>query len=135
MEAVKTLKNIQRSPKPNSAFFATQGLETVAEVDHVLPVYPLSAGSLFAKAIECWGDQKNTRLAERNDQNLQARFVCTTPLLRFKDDIDVEVVPISESEAGLILFSRSRIGYSDLGTNRKRLAHWVEQLEQFVKNA
>ena len=135
MSGTESLKTIQRSPKPNSAFFASEGVETEAEVDEHLPHFDLSADELFIHAVEVFGAQKNTRTTNRDESVKQASFVCTTPLLRFKDDVDLEVVSTGEGRAGIILFSRSRVGYSDLGTNRKRLAHWVEQLNHNVKKA
>ena len=51
------------------------------------------------------------------------RFIAVTRLLRFKDDIDILVLPVAEHDhqSTLVVYSRSRIGYSDLGTNGKRV--------------
>ncbi len=135
MSATESLTAIQRSPKPNSAFFAPNGVETLAQVDVRLEDFELSADKLFSYAVDVFGGQKNTRITNRDEAVKRASFVCTTPLLRFKDDVDLEAVNTGDGRSGLILFSRSRVGYSDLGTNRKRLAHWVEQLNHIVKNA
>lgn len=45
-------------------------------------------------------------------------YVVTTPILRFKDDVYFWLDSESKS---LHLKSESRVGYSDLGANRKRL--------------
>jgi len=42
--------------------------------------------------------------------------VFTTPILRFKDDFELRF-----GDGSLFLKSSSRVGYSDLGTNRKRI--------------
>jgi uncharacterized protein (DUF1499 family) len=55
-------------------------------------------------------------ITRQDEDSLHAEF--TSWLLRFVDDVDVVVDP----DAGVIhLRSASRVGYSDLGVNRKRV--------------
>lgn len=57
-----------------------------------------------------------TRIVSRDDHYLHAEF--TTPLMRFVDDVEF----LLDETAGVIhVRSASRIGYSDLGANRKRI--------------
>ena len=57
-----------------------------------------------------------TRIVSASDQALRAEF--TSALFRFVDDVDCVVDP----SAGVIqIRSASRVGYSDLGANRKRV--------------
>lgn len=55
-----------------------------------------------------------TQLAEEADG--YARYVFTTALFRFKDDVEIE-----QSGDDVHIRSASRVGHSDLGTNRKRV--------------
>lgn len=57
----------------------------------------------------------NTEIIEAKDDYLYAEF--TTPLMGFCDDVEFYAAP------GGVLHVRScsRLGYSDLGTNRKRI--------------
>ena len=60
-----------------------------------------------------------TRVVRSGDTSLHAEF--TSWLLRFVDDVDC----VLDASAGVIhIRSASRVGYSDLGVNRKR----VEQI-------
>ena len=57
-----------------------------------------------------------TRVVERLDDHLHAE--CRSRLLGFVDDLELELRP----EEGLIAVrSASRLGYSDLGVNRRRV--------------
>lgn len=64
---------------------------------------------------------------------MTASFVARTKLMRFKDDIDVEIIPLSDNRSSFIIYSRSRIGYSDMGANRKRVDQWLKVLSEHVK--
>ena len=50
--------------------------------------------------------------------------------MRFKDDIDIQIIPAQgeTAETQIAIYSRSRIGYSDLGANRKRVAELIHKL-------
>jgi uncharacterized protein (DUF1499 family) len=50
--------------------------------------------------------------------------------MRFPDTINVLIIPISADASTLALYSRSQIGYSDWGVNRKRLERWLERIAQ-----
>lgn len=71
---------------------------------------------------KAWGDLKETirelggKIQEEHDGYLWATF--TTRLFRFVDDVELRMVSID----GMIhVRSGSRVGYSDLGVNRRRV--------------
>ena len=60
------------------------------------------------------------RTVERTDRYLHAE--CTTPLLRFIDDLECLLDPGDGTGRGVIhVRSASRLGRSDFGTNRRRV--------------
>lgn len=59
-------------------------------------------------------------------------LVQRTAILRFADDIGVAYVDLQKGRSAIALFSASRIGYLDFGTNRKRLQGWLADLRQAV---
>lgn len=63
------------------------------------------------------------KILQRTDRYLHATF--TTALLRFVDDVEFA---IDDAQNLLHFRSASRLGYSDLGLNRKRMTGLVEQL-------
>lgn len=72
------------------------------------------AGDAFEALAAVVGDR--SRVTEREEGYLRSVF--TTPLLRFKDDFEARL----DAGAGVIhVRSSSRLGYSDLGANAKRI--------------
>ena len=59
-------------------------------------------------------------------------LVQRTRILRFADDISVAYIGLGRGRSTIALFSRSRVGYSDMGTNRCRLQDWMNLLKSVV---
>jgi uncharacterized protein (DUF1499 family) len=59
----------------------------------------------------------------RTEENgdIRARYVDTTTVLRFRDDVDVLIRPVTDNSARVAIYSRSRVGLSDLGKNAARI--------------
>ena len=53
--------------------------------------------------------------------DIRARYVAVTRLMRFRDDVDVLIRPVSPQQSRMAVYSRSRIGRSDLGANAARI--------------
>jgi len=64
------------------------------------------------------------------------KLIARTALLGFKDDIDIVVLSLSTAtdldaiSSQIAIYSRSRIGYSDLGANRKRVMGLFSRLPE-----
>lgn len=69
-------------------------------------------------------NQPRTQLI--NESATAVHVSATTPILRFVDDVHAML----DAEAQVIhIYSASRVGYSDLGTNRQRLEQLRKQLK------
>ena len=135
MNELTSLKSVERPAKPNTAYFVPYGVDTVSGPDAASPVFDVPADTLFATAIELWSGLTRVELVTRDDANRRAHFIAKTALMRFKDDISLEVVDLADGQSSVILYSASRVGYSDLGTNRKRVEQWLELLKERVERA
>lgn len=49
-------------------------------------------------------------------------------LFRFPDYIYVKFIALDNNTSSLIIFSRSKYGYSDLGVNKRRVLRWLKAL-------
>lgn len=74
---------------------------------------PAQVWAVVLRTVSGW---PRTRVVEEGPDFVRAE--CRTPLLRFVDDLELQLRP----SAGLIAVrSASRVGWSDLGVNRKRV--------------
>lgn len=71
------------------------------------------------------GEMPGIRIVAREADYIHAE--AKTPLLRFVDDLEFQYSP---EESVIHMRSASRLGYSDFGTNRKRLESIRERLEE-----
>ena len=114
-------KSVKRPPKPNTCLAAPDDFCLAAESDFTPPVFEMSAADLYSKLGEVVDAERSWSRIEKDADALKLKFVATTGFMRFKDDVDIEVIPLDDGRSTLAVYSRSRVGYSDLGTNRKRV--------------
>lgn len=120
---------LKRPAKPNTYLLAPKGYCQNATPDANSPVFEQSPADLFKKVLALVEDTPRWTDIRRDDDAHKLAFVASTAVLRFKDDIDVHVLPSEDGQgARIAIYSRSRLGYSDLGANRKRVAKFIHEL-------
>lgn len=130
METRIDFETLHRPTSPNTYLLAPEGLCQNAVPDAVAPEIPLGTGALFSKLESLVRDTPNWQISHIDPPALSLSFIAVTRWLKFKDDVDVKVIGPS-SAAGpstLAIYSRSRVGYSDLGANKKRVLAMLENL-------
>ncbi|KCZ91171.1 DUF1499 domain-containing protein [Hyphomonas jannaschiana] len=73
--------------------------------------------------------QPDAEQRELPNGDIQLRYVAVTPIARFRDDVDVLIRPTGADASQVAIYSRSRIGLSDLGKNKSRVETLAKQLE------
>jgi len=58
--------------------------------------------------------------------------VVTTAVFEFKDDVRVQFIALSPQQSTFALYSASRVGYWDLGTNRRRVEDWITRIQSIL---
>jgi uncharacterized protein (DUF1499 family) len=97
----------------------------------LLPVTPERAWD----AVRTLGDRfpRVWKMAEWPELR-QAQWVARSRLANFPDLVNAAVVELPGG-AGLYLYSRSLLGYSDFGVNRRRVAAWRAGLDEALRSA
>ncbi len=122
-------KTLKRRQRPNSHVVAPEGLCPAGLVDQVAPVVGLAPARLFEHLLAYAAEQRGWSEPQLDRDELRLHCVARTPLLRFADDVDIQVLAVPEpGHSTLAIFSRSRLGYSDLGTNARRVAQLLASL-------
>jgi len=91
--------------------------------DETAPEYTVPVERLRAVFDEAIGSLKGVRVKKRD--GALTHYIAQTAIFHFKDDIRVQFLPLSPETSSLAAYSASRIGFGDLGANRKRLRHWL----------
>ena len=75
--------------------------------------------------------QPRTTQTGADNATMTFEYVQRSALLRFPDTITVQFLPETNGKATRVLvYSASKIGYSDMGVNRRRVTDWLSALEQ-----
>ncbi|MFM8990151.1 MAG: DUF1499 domain-containing protein [Alphaproteobacteria bacterium] len=119
---------LQRRNSPNDALAAPAGLAGSARTDFATPVFALDAPALRDAMARALAAEESLQRVDADARAGTERYVQRTRLLGFPDTIDVLYVDLPDGRSTLALYSRSRIGYGDLGANRARLERWLARL-------
>ena len=116
----------ERTGRPNDYLVAPTGLTTAtpdrdASV-HLLP--PEELLFLFDAVVKPTSTVLAGLIRDRH-----ITYVHRTAVLGFPDYITVKAVEMDGGSA-LIIWSRARYGYSDLGVNKKRIEGWLAQIDK-----
>jgi len=116
-------QTFKRPAKPNNWLIAPDGFADSALPDESSPVFDRTLAALFEDIMQMVAARSDWKITASDPAAGRISFIAVTKLLRFKDDIDILVLPVAEHDhqSTLVVYSRSRVGYSDLGTNGKRV--------------
>ncbi len=126
---------LARPASPNTYLLCPEGYCGQAKADSVAPRFAESPKDLFRLVTRLVRSEPRVRDVLEDPDALAIRYVAVTPVLRFKDDVDIRVLPAEpggkakEPGATLAIYSRSRVGYSDFGANAKRVGNLMEKLQ------
>ncbi len=89
---------------------------------------PLEAKNYILKTID---DLKSSKVVVDEDSYIRVEFI--SKLFRFVDDVEFYFPGNNSKELTIHIRSASRIGYSDLGVNRKRIEKIRGKIKQLIK--
>jgi uncharacterized protein (DUF1499 family) len=116
---VRNGKLAELSTKPNCV--SSQAMNDAKKVNPFK--YSSDLKEQMKKVVNAISGMSGVEIKQTSDNYLYAVF--TTKIMRFKDDVEVYLDDVSKT---LHFRSASRVGYSDLGVNRKRYEAFVSKL-------
>lgn len=120
------IQSVQKSSKPNQYLVAPEGWLSSETPDATAPVFSQSPDVVFARLLDVI--EKTGGTSEVSATKETGRIAYVAKVVIFKDDVDIAVLPHPEGST-LAVFSRSRVGYSDLGVNKKRVEQLLSDLQ------
>lgn len=123
-------ETLKRPRSPNTFLLAPDGLCNNTAPDQVAPIFTMQPSDLSRKLRGVVDSEESWKDLSVSQDGLKMRFVAVSPLLRFRDDVSVEILPAASDpgQSTLAIYSASRIGHSDLGANRKRVRGLLSML-------
>lgn len=118
---------IRRPTSPNTCVAAPAGFALVPD----LPTrrYDVPPDRLFATVREVVASQPRTRELAVDTGRLRADYVVRSLVFRFPDIVLAQVLPVSERQSDLVLYSYSLKGHYDFGVNRGRVGGLLSGLD------
>lgn len=117
---------------PNSCLAAPAGHPGPKQL--ITPVLAGTPDAVFETMLALARDFPRTWQLAAWPQRRQAQWVERSALLNFPDIIVAECVT-TPGGTNLFIYSRSLMGYSDLGANRNRVRRWLEALQAALPQA
>lgn len=91
-----------------------------------------SANDVFKKILKEAEFMPNWEIRHTDSTSMRVEILAITPLLRFKDDVVIEVRSGANGTNEVHMRSRSRLGKSDLGANAKRIQEFFDRLKKVL---
>lgn len=120
-------ETLRRRSSPNDALVCAPDL-CPAKADIVPPEYQGPPEALRRAMREALASERGLALVHVDDAALTDRYVQRTELLGFPDTIVIRFVARPRDRSTVLIYSRSKLGWSDLGTNRARVVRWLSRL-------
>jgi uncharacterized protein (DUF1499 family) len=119
---------LKRPSRPNNCLVAPDGFTGISTPDETAPVFDKPPKRVFDIVMDLVLERVEWRLRASDPDTLRISFTAVTPLMKFKDDVYVQALPVdgTADHSSVAIYSGSRIGYSDLGTNAKRVKELLD---------
>jgi len=124
-EPMPDFSTLVLSDRPNRYLVLPPGFESTAPPHAESPVFDLPVAELERRALAAI--RRQPRLAEvaADPGSRQYAFVQRTAVLRFPDTVTVRFIDLGGGRSSLAIYSRSKVGHSDLGANEARVRAWL----------
>jgi uncharacterized protein (DUF1499 family) len=119
------LRSAVKSGRPNQYLVAPDGYLAGETADEVSPVFSRSPAEVLEALVALL--KTRSGLEDLEVDEALGRIAYVARVFVFKDDVDIAVTE-EDGGTGLVVFSRSRVGHSDLGVNRRRVRTLLSDL-------
>lgn len=122
--------SLAKRREPSRWLVAPPGLLQNAEADGEAPLFDAPPARVIQVLAEVLEARPRTAITERAPENTALEAVEISKVFRFRDLISALAVPTEDGRTALALYSRSTVGYWDMGVNRKRVEDLVSEMRQ-----
>lgn len=120
---------LRTADSPNNWLIAPSGFGP-ARADETAPVFDAPAERVAAIWTRIVEEQPRARVLAVSPDGLRIEAEQKSAVFGFTDRISAQILPVDAARSTIIAYSRARVGYWDLGVNRRRLETWVSLLRE-----
>lgn len=113
---------VEKPAEPNHYLLRPEGGDAPA------PVFSAELRTVAAELQEVAAEMPRTEVLLGSAAEGHMTFIARSRLMGFPDFVTIKLLE-DESGTTLVIFSRSKYGYSDMGVNQERVEGWLEALE------
>jgi len=126
--------SLKLTHKPNQFLVAPEGVCQKAKPHLISSIYSASPEQVYATWKEIILQAPRTELLAEDPGNYTIEAVQRSSLFRFKDRINFAAFAAGADKCTIAVYSRSLVGYSDMGANKARIGNWLDMLDQALAN-
>lgn len=119
--------------KPNQYLALPPDFASAAVPHGESPVFDLPVAELERRALDAIRLQPRVTAIASALAQRQYAFVQRSALMRFPDTVTVRFVDLGGDRSSLALYSRSKVGHSDLGANAARARAWLKAIAAAIE--
>lgn len=127
-------ETLRLTGRPNAWLVAPAGLCREATPSAAAPTFPVPPERLFQGWLEVLAAEPRTAIVSQDMAKLQIESTQRSALMGFVDDVAARFLAAPEGST-LAVYSRSRVGYSDMGVNHKRVDRLLNALRARILSA
>lgn len=123
---------LKKAESPNRWLVAPDGFLDASAPDAPAPRFEASASEVYEALLQVIDAERAYSDLETDRAARRIAFVATVPVFGFKDDVDIAVIEDTGTTT-LAIYSRSRVGYSDFGVNKRRVETIISRLREALE--
>lgn len=124
---------LQRRGSPNDWLVAPPEEPAHLRADAQSPRFAVPAAELARLWTEVVASKPRTDIVGVAPDGLGVEAEQRSSLFRFVDRVSFRAVPVDAGSSSAYVYSRSQVGYWDLGVNQRRVTRWMDALQRAVE--
>jgi putative lipoprotein len=132
MPSLTDFDHLERPDSPNHWLIGPADSFAALNPDQPSAVFSVPAARLAAAWLETASEQPRVSIVARSDDRLQIEAEQRSRVFGFVDRVSFRAIALDSTTSTFIAYSRSQLGYWDLGVNRRRLEDWLTLLQQRI---
>lgn len=123
---------LERPGSPNHCLIAPEANQFGLQADAPAAEFEVSPGELASAWLEIVRGEPRTTVVAVSDDGLRAEAEQRSAVFGFVDKISFQALALDGGRSSYVAYSRSQLGFWDIGVNKSRLVGWDAALQRAI---